>query len=59
MDKNYLKRKKVSFRKSGSGSMTPSITIPITWLRDLGIDMDNRDIIIYKTDKSIIIQKDF
>lgn len=58
MDKDDLKRKKVSFRKSGSGSMTPSITIPITWLREMGIDMDNREIVVYKHNNSIVIRKD-
>lgn len=54
---NNLKRKKVSFRKSGSGSLTPSITIPITWLRKLGIDEVNRDISVYFTGDEIILRK--
>ena len=53
-----LKHKVVGFKKSGSGSFTPVVTIPITWLREMGVDMDNRGIVVYKENNSIVIKKD-
>lgn len=32
--------------KSGSGSNTAKISIPVTWLEDMGIDEDNKAVII-------------
>jgi len=53
-----LKHKVVGFKKSGSGSYTPVVTIPITWLREMGIDKENRSIVVYKDGSSIVIKKD-
>lgn len=51
------KVKKISYRKSGSGSLTPSITLPITWLRSMGIDENNRNIEVMFKDDKIILKK--
>lgn len=48
---------KITYNKSGSGSITSRISLPITWLRELGIDENNRDVIIEFKDSSIIITK--
>lgn len=53
-----LKHKVVGFKKSGSGSYTPVVTIPITWLREMGINQDSRNIVVYKDNDSIVIRKD-
>ncbi len=37
----------VTFCKSGSGSITPRLSIPITDLRDMGITPENRQINYY------------
>lgn len=50
--------KVVTFSKSGSGSRTPKISLPITWLRDMGINPENREIKIEYNElsKEIIIK---
>lgn len=48
---------KVTYNKSGSGSVTSRISLPITWLREIGVTEENREVIIELTDDSIIIKK--
>lgn len=50
----------VNFNKSGSGSLTPRLTLPITDLRDMGVTIENRGINYYydKKNKQIIIKKE-
>lgn len=35
---------KVMFNSDGKGGVTPKISIPISWLRDMGIDTEEREI---------------
>ena len=56
------KRKaKVIFAMSGGkaskGSQTTRITLPITWVRDMGISADAREVTITFKDNKIIIEK--
>ena len=50
---------KMNFFKSGSGSINAKATLPVTWLRKLGITPENRDftIKINEETKQIIIEK--
>ena len=50
---------KMNFFKSGSGSINAKATIPVTWLRKLGITPENRDFrcIIDEENNRIIIEK--
>lgn len=48
---------KVSFNKSGSGSISSSIRIPITWVKEMGIDKDNRGVVITFNEGKIVIEK--
>lgn len=48
---------KVSFNKSGSGSISASIRLPITWIKELGINQDNRDVEVCFSEDQIIIKK--
>lgn len=41
MEKRSLK---ISFMKSGSGSISSRITLPITWIKKMGLDIDNREV---------------
>ena len=41
MEKRSLK---ISFMKSGSGSTSSRITLPITWIKKMGLDIDNREV---------------
>lgn len=53
------KRKgKVIFTKSGAGSRTTRVTIPVSWIDKLNINQDDREINLYHLDNKIIISKD-
>lgn len=47
----------VSFNKSGSGSITPRISLPATWIKEMGIDMENREVEVNFENGKIIIVK--
>ena len=52
------KNSKVNFNKSGSGSVAGKVTLPIDFLRAMGINEENRDIeISYHYGKIIISKK--
>lgn len=49
MDKRQLN---ISFNKSGSGSITPKISLPSTWIREMGLDKENRKVeVIFENDE--------
>ena len=52
---------KVSFNKSGGtakgNAITNRVTIPTSWIKQLGITEDNRDVILRLEDYRIIIEK--
>lgn len=52
---------KIMFNKSGGtaskGSYSPKISIPKSWLDDMNITIDEREVIAVYEDKKIIIQK--
>ncbi len=52
---------KVSFNKSGGTSgkngMTTRVTLPIKWIRYLGINEEDREIKVKLNDNKIIIEK--
>lgn len=46
---------KVLFGKSGNGYLTPRITLPISWLNEMGISKDNREVkVVYDKEKQEI-----
>lgn len=49
----------VSFGKSGAGSISPKLSLPVTDLRDMGVTPEEREIIYYydKKNEQIIIKK--
>lgn len=47
----------ISFNKSGSGSYTPRISLPATWINEMGIDKENRKVSVAFKDGQIIIEK--
>lgn len=53
------KKLKMNFFKSGSGSINAKATLPITWLRKLGITPEDREftVKIDEENNRIIIQK--
>jgi len=57
MEKRVLK---ILFGKSGSGSLSPKICLPIGWVKSLGVTQENRDVtVVYNEEtKEIIIKKE-
>ena len=55
------KRRKVIFNKSGGtssqGGYTTRVTIPISWIKQMGISPDDREITISFDGEKIIIEK--
>lgn len=55
-DKN--KRKiKVMMPSSGSGSLSPRLSLPTVWVKDMGIDKDDRTVELTYSDGIITIKK--
>lgn len=50
---------KITFNKGGSGSLSPRIAIPMTYLKDMGITPDEREVILEydNINQKIIITK--
>lgn len=49
---------KISFGKSGSGSISPRVSLPLSWLKRVGITPEDREVeIILDDDKEEIIIK--
>lgn len=48
---------KISFNKSGRGSMTPKLTLPMSWIKEMGITEDEREIQICFSEGKIIVSK--
>lgn len=47
----------ISFSKSGNGYYTPRISLPATWINEMGIDKENRKVSVTFKDGKIIIEK--
>lgn len=47
----------VMFQKSGSGSISTRISVPKSWIDQMGITKENRGILIEFDGKKIIIRK--
>lgn len=52
-----IKKSKVNFNKSASGSMSARLILPAQWARDMGITAESNDIILELIDNKIIISK--
>ena len=51
------RRLKLSFNKSGSGSMSASMRLPITWIKRMNIDPENRELDVKFIGTKITIKK--
>lgn len=47
----------ISFSKSGNGYYTPRISLPATWINEMGIDKENRKVSVTFKDGQIVIEK--
>jgi hypothetical protein len=48
---------KVTYNKSGRGSLTPKITLPMSWIKQMSLSEDDREVIISFDGKEIKIRK--
>lgn len=48
---------KIIFGKGGSGSTTTRLTLPIAYIKQLGITPEERDVIVELDEDKIIIKK--
>ena len=51
------RKAKIIFNKSGSGSITNRIILPVPWIKKLGITKENREVTIRYEGNRIIIEK--
>lgn len=51
------KTNKIIFSKSGAGNITPRISLPLTWVRTMGITQEDREVEVFFEDNKIIITK--
>ncbi|EGT4247148.1 TPA: AbrB/MazE/SpoVT family DNA-binding domain-containing protein [Clostridioides difficile] len=49
---------RVTFNKSGKGSFTPRLILPMSWIKEMNISPDERDVLVTFEDGKIIIEKD-
>lgn len=54
MEKRVLK---ISFNKSGAGNITPKLSLPANWIKDMGINLDDREIEVTYVNGEITIKK--
>lgn len=47
---------KLIINKSGSGSLTTRATLPISWIKELGLGEDNRELLLEFDGEKIIIK---
>lgn len=47
----------ISFHKSGNGYTTTRLSLPINWVKELGISKDERKVIVTLEDGKITIEK--
>ena len=48
---------KITYNKSGRGSLTPRVTLPITWTKEMNLSEDDREVTISFDGENIIISK--
>ena len=54
---NESRQLKVSFNKSGSGSISSSVRLPISWLKEMDISKEDREVEVIFNNEKIIIKK--
>jgi bifunctional DNA-binding transcriptional regulator/antitoxin component of YhaV-PrlF toxin-antitoxin module len=48
----------VMFNKNGKGFTTTRITLPVPWIKDMGLNETNKEVIIEYEDEKITIKKE-
>lgn len=52
------RKAKILFGKTGKGYLTTRITLPVTWVRELGSTPEDREVTIKLQGNEIIIKKE-
>ena len=54
-----VRNMKISFGKSGSGSISPRVSLPLSWLKRVGITPEDREveIVLDEESQAIVIKK--
>ena len=52
------RKAKILFNKTGNNSVTTRITLPVTWVRDLGATAEDREVTLCFKNNKIIIKKE-
>lgn len=52
-----IRRIKITLARSGNGSLSPRITLPTKWIREMGIEELNREMKVSFDGEKIIIEK--
>lgn len=47
----------IGFTKSGRGSITSRVVLPISWIKEMNISQEDREVFVYKVGNEIIISK--
>lgn len=48
---------KITFTKAGNGGRTTRLTLPVKWIDELNVSMDDREVLVELKNNKIIIQK--
>lgn len=51
------RKARLIINKSGSGSITTRATLPISWIKEMGLNEEERNLILEFDGKKIIIKK--
>lgn len=55
-----MKKRKanIMFNKNGNGNLTTRISLPVPWIKDMGLSEANREVVIEYEDEKITIKKE-
>lgn len=53
-----IRKAKIIFSKNGQGATTTKITLPVSWIKELGFDKADREVTIELDENKIIIRKE-
>lgn len=48
----------IMFNKNGNGNLTTRITLPVPWIKDMGLNENNREVLIEYNNEKITIKKE-
>lgn len=51
------RKAKILFNKTGNNSVTTRITLPVTWVRELGATQEDREVTLTLKNNKITIEK--